>query len=170
MKRTSFSHTNCSIARALEVVGEWWTILVLREAFLGTRRFEDFQERLGIARNVLASRLRHLVRHGVLARSRYQERPSRHEYWLTDKGRDLFPVIVALMSWGDRWATPPGGPPVVLSERTSGKPLAPRLVCGKTGKPIELASTLATPGPGADARTRRRLEEIAKNIRTPPRS
>jgi DNA-binding HxlR family transcriptional regulator len=170
MKRKSFAHTNCSIARALEVVGEWWTILVLREAFLGVRRFEDFHERVGVARNILAARLRHLVRHGVLARARYQERPPRHEYWLTDKGRDLFPVIVALMNWGDRWATPAAGPPVVLAERATGKPLAPRLVCGKSGKPVELSTTLAIPGPGADARTRRRLEEIAEAIRHPPRA
>jgi DNA-binding HxlR family transcriptional regulator len=102
MKRTSFEDMNCSLARALEIVGEWWTLLVLREAFLGARRFEELQDRLGIARNVLTARLKALAKHGVLERRRYQERPARHEYVLTEKGRALYPVIVTLLAWGDR--------------------------------------------------------------------
>src|SRR4051812_30342975 len=104
---------NCSIARALEVVGEWWTFLVIREAFLGVTRFEGFQEQLGIARNVLTSRLRALVSKGVLERTKYQERPPRFEYRLTEKGRDLYPVLLALMGWGDRWESPKGAPVVI---------------------------------------------------------
>src|SRR5437588_10055882 len=101
----------CSVARTLGLVGEWWTLLVLRDSFRGVRRFDDFQRNLGIARNVLADRLATLVEAGILERRRYQERPERFEYRLTDKGRDLYPVIVTLMQWGDRWAADPSGPP-----------------------------------------------------------
>lgn len=105
---------NCSVARTLEVVGEWWTMLVIREAFFGVRRFDDFQGRLGIARNVLAARLQGLVDNGILERRLYQERPERFEYRLTEKGRDLYPVLVSLMGWGDRWMAGENGPPVTL--------------------------------------------------------
>lgn len=102
----------CSIQRTLDIVGEKWTFLVLREAFNGVRRFDDFQARLGCARNVLSARLATLVDHGVLARAPYREEGSRTrvEYRLTEKGRDLFPVLLALMQWGDRWEARNGGP------------------------------------------------------------
>jgi DNA-binding HxlR family transcriptional regulator len=100
---------NCSIAQALEVVGEWWTILILREAFLGVTRFDDFQRRLGIARNVLSVRLDSLVRHGVLDRRPYEPARGRVDYVLTDKGRALWPVLVTLRQWGDEWLTGEGG-------------------------------------------------------------
>jgi DNA-binding HxlR family transcriptional regulator len=104
VRRTSFSEMPCSIARTLEVVGEWWTLLIVRDAFLGVTRFDDWQARLGIARNVLTARLDRLVHHGILERRRYQERPPRDEYVLTDKGRDLGPVLGALRVWGDTHA------------------------------------------------------------------
>src|SRR6202165_3150374 len=104
---------NCSIARALDVLGEWWTLLVVREAFRGVRRFDGFVERLGIAPDILSSRLGRLVEHGVLEERAYQERPPRVEYRLTSKGRDLFPVLLALMAWGDRWYAE-DGPPIDL--------------------------------------------------------
>ena len=97
---------NCSVARTLELVGERWTLLVVRDAFLGRRRFEEFQESLGIARNVLADRLAKLVEHGIFVRVRYQERPERFEYRLTDKGRDLRVPLLALMQWGDQYLSP----------------------------------------------------------------
>jgi DNA-binding HxlR family transcriptional regulator len=103
MKRTSFADMDCSIARTLEVIGEWWTMLILRESFNGVRRFDGFQERLGIARNVLAARLQRLVDSGILERRLYQERPERYEYRLTEKGRDLYPVLMSCL----RWATDP---------------------------------------------------------------
>src|SRR5450759_5437164 len=112
MRRTSFAEMNCSVARTLEIVGEWWTMLVVREAFNGVRRFDDFQARLGIARNVLAARLLGLVEHGVLERRLYQERPERYEYRLTQKGLDLYPVLLSLLSWGDKWETPENGVPL----------------------------------------------------------
>src|SRR5688572_13736246 len=127
MKRTSFEDMNCSVARTLEVVGEWWTMLVVRDAFLGVRRFEEFQRRLGIARNVLSARLQTLVDHGILERREYQTRPVRYEYRLTEKGLDLYPVLVSLLRWGDRWQAGPDGPPVVLVHEECGHDAEPVL-------------------------------------------
>jgi DNA-binding HxlR family transcriptional regulator len=148
VRRTSFAGMNCSVAAALEILGEWWTLLVLRDAFLGVRRFEDFQRRLGIARNVLATRLQTLVAHGVLERRRYQERPERYEYRLTDKGLDLYPVLLSLMEWGDRWAGPAAGPPLVVVHRGCGHQSAPRLVCDHCGEPVTARDMQPVTGPG----------------------
>jgi DNA-binding HxlR family transcriptional regulator len=129
-----YADQDCSIARALEVVGERWTLLVVREALNGTRRFDDFQARLGIARNVLANRLERLVEESVLERRPYQERPVRYEYVPTRKGLELLPVTVALMDWGDRhYADPSAGPPVVLRHDPCGGDLSPRTVCACCG-------------------------------------
>jgi DNA-binding HxlR family transcriptional regulator len=136
MKRTSFARMTCPIAASLEVVGEWWSLLVVREAFLGRTRFEEFQARLGIARNILAARLRSLTEHGVLEARPYQEHPPRFEYALTEKGRALFPVIVALMTWGNDW-TPQGKQGVGLVDRETGRPLEPVLIDRGTGAAIE---------------------------------
>lgn len=114
--RSDYDDQDCSIARALELVGERWTLLIIREAFLGTRRFDDFQRMLGIARNVLQARLERLTDAEIMRRVAYQERPVRYEYRLTKKGVDLWPVIVALLKWGDRHAAP-NGPPVVLQHK-----------------------------------------------------
>jgi DNA-binding HxlR family transcriptional regulator len=103
MKRSSVSHLNSGIARALEVVGEWWTPLIIREVFLGRTRYDEIQGQLGIARNVLSDRLNSLVGAGVLTRVQYSERPQRFEYQLTDMGRDLFGTLVMLKEWGDKW-------------------------------------------------------------------
>src|SRR5947207_2820478 len=120
MQVTRLDDWNCSIARTLDVVGEWWTPLILRDAFRGTRRFDDFHASLGMARSVLTARLRKLTDQGILERHRYSEHPPRYEYRLTEKGLALFPVIAALMQWGDTWAAGPGGPPVVLVHDTCG--------------------------------------------------
>src|SRR5687768_7420595 len=112
MRRTSFEDMHCSVARTLDVVGEWWTMLIIRDAFRGVRRFEDFQRSLGIARNVLTARLQRLVDEGVIERRPYQDNPLRHEYRLTAKGLDLYPVLVSLMQWGDRWKAGRAGPPL----------------------------------------------------------
>ena len=148
MRRTSFAEMNCSVARTLEVVGEWWTMLVVREAFNGVRRFDDFQERLGIARNVLASRLQGLVDHGVLERRLYQERPERYEYRLTQKGFDLYPVLLSLLAWGDRWATPEKGVPLRIIHECGNEAKA-QLVCSSCGKPMSARESHGVPGPGA---------------------
>src|SRR5919109_5207309 len=136
MRRTSFAGMNCSVAGALEIVGEWWTFLVLRDAFLGVRRFEDFQRRLGIARNVLTARLQTLVSHGILERRRYQERPERFEYRLTDKGRDLWPVLMTLLQWGDRYYATEG-PPTIVRHRDCGGEVTRHLTCARCGAELE---------------------------------
>lgn len=127
---------NCSIARTLEIVGERWSILVLRDVFLGVRRFDALQRNLGVARNVLATRLERLVGEGILEKVPYQERPPRHEYRLTEKGLDLWPIIVELLRWGDRHATSPEGPPVVLRHRDCGGLLGDRRICERCGQPL----------------------------------
>src|SRR5215204_4736575 len=116
----TYDDQNCSIARALELVGERWTMLVLREAFTGRRRFDDMAEDLGIARNVLAARLQHLLDEGVLTKVRYQQRPERFEYRLTEKGLDLWPILMSLLQWGDRHYLHPDGPPRVIRHRDCG--------------------------------------------------
>lgn len=146
----TYDGENCSIARALERLGERWTLLVLREAFTGARRFDEFAERLGIARNVLAARLALLVDEGVLERRPYQERPERFEYVLTEKGLDLFEVLIALMQWGDRWYAP-GGPPRVLRHRGCGGVVGSRLTCQRCGAPVSVREARLEPGPGARA-------------------
>ena len=120
VERTSFAGMNCSIARTLEIVGEWWTPRILRDAFLGLSRFEEFQASLGIARNVLTKRLATLVQAGIMERERYQEHPERFEYRLTEAARDLFPAAVLLMRWGDKYLAGPDGPPLVLRHHDCG--------------------------------------------------
>lgn len=151
LDRFSYSAANCSIARTLGVVGEKWTLLVLREAFYGIRRFDDFHAALGCARNLLATRLKTLVTHGLLERVGYQDERGRgrHEYCLTDKGRDLFPVVVALMQWGDRWTADESGPAVQLLHRDCGEPVTTELTCGAGHVALGARDIAAVPGPGA---------------------
>jgi DNA-binding HxlR family transcriptional regulator len=150
MLGNDYKDQNCSIARALELVGERWTLLVLRDVFLGVRRFDALQLDLGVARNVLATRLERLVEQGILEKAAYQERPLRYEYRLTEKGLDLWPVIVELLRWGDRHAAPAGGPPVVLRHRDCGGTLGERRICTSCGAFLERGDVRAEAGPGAD--------------------
>jgi DNA-binding HxlR family transcriptional regulator len=152
-ERLMYSAENCSIRAALEIVGEKWTLLVLREVFFGVRRFADFQRTLGCARNILSARLRTLVEEGVLSREPYREPGSRvrYEYRLTEKGLDLFPIVVALMQWGDRWSAGADGPPVELSHRDCGDRLAVELRCAAGHGPLSARDTQARPGAGARA-------------------
>jgi DNA-binding HxlR family transcriptional regulator len=145
--RSDYDSQNCSIARSLELVGERWTILIVRDAFLGVRRFDQFQERLGIARNVLQSRLERLVEAGIMRRALYQERPPRYEYRLTQKGVDLWPAVVALLKWGDRYAAPVG-PPVILEHKGCGGEIDDRRRCLRCGADLEPSDVQARPGPG----------------------
>jgi DNA-binding HxlR family transcriptional regulator len=146
---------NCSIARTVAVLGERWTLVILRQAFLGARRFEDYQRGTGVARNILAERLRSLVEHGVLDRRPYNEHPPRFEYRLTGKGRDLYPVLVALLQWGDKHAGLEGDPPLVLHHVSCGERCEPRLVCDHCGEDIDprqmRPEIVATAGAAADA-------------------
>jgi DNA-binding HxlR family transcriptional regulator len=148
----TYEGQQCSIARALEVVGERWTLLIMRDAFLGVRRFDEFQRRLGVARNVLNTRLQRLVEHGLLERSRYQERPERFEYRLTDMGRELWPSIVALMQWGDKWLAGEAGPPTIIRHRACGGDVSDKRTCLACGADLCAADVETVAGPGAGER------------------
>lgn len=154
MQRTSFSTMPCSIAQCLEVVGEWWSLLILRDVFLGVHRFDDLQHHLGISRNVLQQRLGRLVDAGVLERIPYLAHPPRFEYRLTAKGRDLWPVLTALRQWGDRYAAP-DGPPVELVHQACGQVAQVHQVCGACGATLGPEDVRLRPGPGADRPPRR---------------
>jgi len=160
MSRHRFDSANCAIARSLDVLGDWWTLLIVREAFLGTRRFVDFQRRLDVARNILSDRLRHLVEHDVLERVEVGEFGTRHEYRLTARGRDLFLVITALRQWGERWIYGEGEEPLQVLERATGRPLPRQRVIGSDGQPVGPDSLVLAPGPGADTVTRARFEQM----------
>lgn len=141
----------CSVARSLSIVGDRWTLLVLRDAFLGARRFEHFGA-VGLTRHRLADRLRRLVAAGVLDRVPYQDRPPRFEYRLTDKGRDLWPVIVSLTRWGDRWLADEDGAPVELIHHACGHTVMPQLACPHCATPVTARDMRARPGPALRAR------------------
>jgi DNA-binding HxlR family transcriptional regulator len=148
VERKSFAGMNCSVAQCLEVVGEWWSMLIIRDAFLGVTRFDEFQERLGISRNILNQRLNHLVEAGVLAKVPYSEHPPRFDYRLTDKGRDLWPVLTTMRQWGDKYAAP-GGPPVQLTHKGCGHVSEAVLICSECGVRVSARDVRAEPGPGA---------------------
>jgi DNA-binding HxlR family transcriptional regulator len=139
----------CSVARALEVLGDRWTLLVLRDAFRRVRRFEDFQRSLGVARNVLTDRLTRLVDEGILERVPYHERPVRFEYRLTEKGRELWPVMMTLMHWGDHHYAEAAGRPMIVRHRDCGGEVNDHLSCSKCGAELGPYDCEATPGPGA---------------------
>ena len=146
----TYDNQVCSVARALEAIGDRWTMLVIRDAFHGVSRFDDFQQRLGIARNVLTDRLGRLTDEGILAKHAYQERPERFEYRLTEKGLDLFPVLMSLMKWGDRHAPNEDGPPLVVVHRDCGGEIDARLRCERCGESITALNAEALlPAPSA---------------------
>ena len=137
---------DCSIKRTLDVIGEKWTLLVLREAFYGARRFEQFLANVGCARTLLSERLATLVEHGVLRREPGQR--ERHQYLLTEKGHDLFAALVVLMQWGDRWEAGPQGGPVVVRHRECGQPVHVELRCAHDHRVLEVEETESGPRPG----------------------
>lgn len=147
MRRQSFAEMRCSIAQTLEIVGEWWTLLILRDLFAGISHFDALQEHLGIARNILTVRLQTLLDHDVIERHRYQERPARFEYRLTEKGRDLQNVLLALAQWGDRWTAGEAGPPFVYLHTECGHEAHPAMTCSHCGHRIENGAIKAVPGP-----------------------
>ncbi len=154
MKRTSFASWPCSIARTVDLIGDGWTPMVLREAFYGTTRFDDFERVLGIGRNVLSQRLGRLVDEGLLEREAYQQNPPRYDYVLTAKGRELFPVLAAMMAWGDRWLSSDAGVPVLLRHETCGHDAHAEVVCGACREPLELEDIRPHLGPGFPDRLR----------------
>lgn len=152
MRRVSFDDVACSVAQTLEVIGEWWTPMILRDAMLGVTRFGDFQERLGIARNILATRLDSLVDHGVMARVPYQDNPPRYDYRLTEKGRDLWLVIAAMRQWGDTWESPDGSP-VELVHQPCDHVIHIVPTCSACGDELRLRDLRVRRGPGAKTST-----------------
>jgi len=147
MERKSFAGIDCSVAQCLEVIGEWWTMLIVRDAFMGVRRFDVFRDRLGISRNILQQRLEGLVENGVLERVLYSERPPRYEYRLTQKGRDLWPVLTAMRQWGDQYSAP-NGPPIILRHESCGHDTTGVLTCNQCGEELTSRNVRAQDGPG----------------------
>src|SRR5258707_7779071 len=152
MQRTRFDNRECPVAQSLEISGESWSVLIIRDAFRGLRRFEAFQTSLGIARNMLSRRLKALVAAGILEKRPYSERPRRYEYRLTEKGRELMPVMISLMNWGNRWAAPAAGPTVLLVDRATGTPIEPHLSLVGPQLPHDAISLAAGPGAGSETR------------------
>ncbi len=152
MRWRDVGRLDCSIARTLAVVGDRWTLLVLRDAFLGVRRFDDFQASLGITRHRLSDRLARLVKHGVLRRERYQHRPPRFEYRLTEKGLDLYGVVVTIAGWGDRHLAGRHGPPIERVHRGCGRVATLRLTCEHCGKSVGARDMMARAAERREAR------------------
>lgn len=157
MGRKRFGEMNCGVAQALEALGDWWTLLIVRDAFFGARRFSEFERSLGIAKNILTARLRRLVDHGVFEHAAVGTAGDRHEYHLTAKGRALLPVLIALREWSDDWVYGRGHEPLILRERSTGRRLPRLRVTNREGKALKFEDISATPGPGASTETRKRL-------------
>lgn len=147
MLHRNYATQVCSIARSLEVVGERWSLLILRSVFFGNCRFESLREELGIARNVLTTRLQRLLDEGVLERVPYQDRPRRYEYRVTAKGRELFPVVIHLLLWGDAHYAEPAGPPRLVEHTDCGGGPDDHLMCARCGEPLTYLNTTVRPGP-----------------------
>ena len=147
MERKSFADMHCSVAQTLEVVGEWWTMLIVRDAFMGVTRFDQFQERLGISRNILNERLNRLVDEGVFDKVAYSDHPPRYDYRLTAKGRDLWAIMTAMRQWGDKYAAP-DGLPLKLVHKKCGTVSQPVMTCSACGEPLSARDVRAVAGPG----------------------
>jgi len=158
MQRASFADMECPIARALDVVGEGWTLLILREAMKGVRTFAGFEESLGIPPTTLTRRLAAMCEHGLLAKQRYEERPPRDEYVLTEKAGELLPVLLALGTWGGRWQSP-SGTPIIIVDRKTRRVVTPVVVDHHSKKPIRAGDIAFSAGPGASRGLRDALRE-----------
>jgi DNA-binding HxlR family transcriptional regulator len=167
--RRRFCRENCSVARSLEVLGDWWTLLVVREAFMGTRRFADFQTNLGISKNILGNRLRRLVAGGVLAREDAGRHGTRYEYVLSPRGKDLAALMTALRQWGDRWIFGAGREPLLVCDRRTGRPIPRLRIVGDDGSPLAAADMVVRPGPGASRQTRARWRRQGMKTASRPR-
>lgn len=152
MERTSYAEMRCSLARALELIGDWWSPLIVRDLFLGMTRFDDMAEDLGISRNLLTRRLKALVADGIVERTPYQLNPPRYEYRLTEAGRDLWPAMLAVTEWGDRWAAPKEGRPMLFVHKTCGHQFRPQVTCSECGEVIRADTVIPVPGPGGAAK------------------
>lgn len=165
MRRTSFSDMNCSIARTLELIGDWWTLLIVRDAFFGSHKFGEFEKNLGIAPNVLTQRLGKLVDAGILSVSSVSQNGRALAYRLTPKGSDLFPVLMAMMQWGDKHEVGPQGVPVRVLSRSTGQEIAPMRLQSASGEPLDVSEVMVVAGPGADEAVARRMAAILAKSR-----
>lgn len=157
MSRKRFDHMNCGVGRALEVFGDWWTLLIVRDAFLGLRRFGEFERSLGIAKNILTNRLERLVDHGIFDKVDIGEEGQRYEYRLTPKGEAILPALTALREWSDEWVFGRGKEPMILTDRRTGKKIPKMRLRDARGRDLALRDLRAVPGPGATVDTKRRL-------------
>ncbi len=148
MKWQKIGDMPCSIARSLAILGDRWTLLIVRNAFLAVRRFDDFQAQLGMTRHVLSERLTRLVDAGVLKKVAYQDNPPRYEYRLTEKGRDLYPVLLAFTAWGDKWLDEGQGAPLIYQHKTCGHVFTPTLTCSACHQPVTAHEVVPMAGPG----------------------
>lgn len=146
MRWNELQNEPCSIARTLAVIGDRWTLLLLRECFMGARRFEHFQSRLRISRTILRDRLNHLVHHGILRRWPYEDRPPRHEYRLTEAGQALHPIMITIAQWGDTHMADESGPPVIRTHKPCGHTLQARMTCVECGEPVQPRDVSIQPG------------------------
>jgi DNA-binding HxlR family transcriptional regulator len=165
--RKRFDQMNCGIAQALEALGDWWTLLIVRNAFFGMRRFADFEAELGIAKNVLSDRLQHLVEHGIFEKVDVGRQGTRFEYRLTEKGEALLPVLTALREWSDEWVFGKGHEPVIVRDRRSRRRIPKLKVTDGDGRPLGRRDLRTEPGPGASPETRALLTRTP--TRTSPR-
>jgi DNA-binding HxlR family transcriptional regulator len=149
MRQTSFATMHCSLARSLEMIGDWWSPLILRDLSYGALRFEDLAKDLGISRTLLTSRLKELEAAGVVRRVEYQLHPPRHTYELSEAGREVIPVLMALTAWGDRWTSPEGGPPIQYRHRDCGEVFAPTVFCPSCREQVALNDVDIIEGKGS---------------------
>lgn len=147
-QRTRTDDWPCPIARGVDELGDGWTLLIMRDAFLGSRRFDDFHRSLGIGRNILTDRLGQLVERGMLTKVPYSEHPLRYEYRLTDKGRQIWPILAAMATWADRWLAGPEGLPVVYHHTTCDHDMHAEVVCSECREPVDVRAVRARRGPG----------------------
>ncbi|MEX2208655.1 MAG: helix-turn-helix domain-containing protein [Myxococcota bacterium] len=162
MGRRRFADMNCGIAQALEALGDWWTLLIVRDAFFGVRRFGDFERSLGIAKNILAARLAHLVEHEIFEKVDVGESGERFEYRLTEKGEALLPVLTSLRDWSDEYVFGRGHEPVIVKDRRTERRIPKLRVTDADGRPLARRDLRTVPGPGASEATRRLLQPRAK--------
>jgi DNA-binding HxlR family transcriptional regulator len=163
LKPDKFDPQRRSIGHILDTIGEGWSILIVREAFMGVRRFEEFQGRLGIARNILTARLKKLCEYEIFSRVPVKEGAKRHEYRLTTKGRDMLPLLIALTQWGDKWVFGENNEPLLFVDREQGKPISTVVVRSEKGEILRPRDIMIQPGPGSTPETRKRIEEIREN-------
>jgi DNA-binding HxlR family transcriptional regulator len=157
MERVSFEGRNCSLARSLDVLGDWWNVLIVREALWGTSKFDDFQRNLGMSKSILSKRLKLLLEHEILCK---HNRGGSIDYSLTEKGREINAIIVSMLQWGDRWYPHAEGPPVVLVNKKTRSPLSPVKFYDQDGEEVGVSDIGICAGPGADAETQERVRQI----------